>query len=99
MTGLQVCLPISPYMREGLVHNIAYISLLPSDERIIDVIVVALPMNVTGTLCRQTRSTPFTASGRSPMLSVQGGSAHWTMEHGWLASADSPLGLSQTPVC
>ena len=38
-------------------YTMLRISLLPSDELVVDMIVVALPMNVTGTLCRQTRST------------------------------------------
>ena len=33
-------------------------------------------------VCRQTRSSAFTASGLSPMLSVQEDSTHWTMAVG-----------------
>ena len=80
-------------------YTILRISLLPSDELVINTIVVALPLNVTGTLCRQTRSTPFTASGLSPIVSVQEGSTHWIMAVGSLTSAESLVGLSQTPVC
>ena len=35
------------------------ITLLPSDERVMDISMLALPMNVTVTLCRQTLSSPF----------------------------------------
>ena len=77
-------------------YTISRITLLPSDERVVDMTIVALPMNVTATLCRQTRSSPFTASGLSPMLSVQEGSMHWARAVGSIDSA-LPLILELDP--
>ena len=40
-------------------YTILCVTLIPSDERVMDISMFALPMNVTVTLCRQTRSSPF----------------------------------------
>ena len=62
-------------MREGLVYTLSYIALLPSDELVVEVKVVASNV-VTSNPCRSSRSTLLLAADGCSLRSLQEGFTH-----------------------